>query len=278
VLSVSTIGLATGIATGLGFVEVSFGGKTAWLYVTVLPVGTFKLSGFIQEAGVPVPGAQVSVSAGSALGLMSTVDGTSGFYALWGLVGETEIRVTKPGYVEQRKTLQMTSHQSLNFDMPPSAPREILDGSYTLTITAAPECRSTLPGELLERRYALVLSQAGPSVTATLEGAKFYRSDTQTYNTFRGVLEPDRLRFELWGASSYFDWDGGWKYFPGFPSVLEELAGSTYFWAGGSVVLTGSGNRRSGTLDGKIETTSGPPEFFTIKSCASTGHRIEITR
>jgi len=209
---------------------------------------------------------------------MTTVDDTSGAYLLYGVGGETEIRVTKPGYVEQRKTLQMTSHQSLDFDLPPSAPREILDGRYTLTITAAPECRSTLPGELLERRYSIVLSQAGPSVTATLEGAKFYRSDSQTYNTFRGVLEPGRLRFDLEGAGSYYDWDYGWKYFPSFPSVLEELAGSTYFWAGGSVVLTGSGNRRSGTLNGTIATTNGPPEFFAINSCASTAHRIEITR
>jgi hypothetical protein len=115
-------------------------------------------------------------------------------------------------------------------------------------------------------------------VTATLQGAPFYTSGTQTYNSFRGALEPDRLTFQLSAAGSYYDWQFGWKYFPVFPNVLEQLTAGTYFSVYGLISLTGSGATRSGTLNGVIETIGGPPEFVRINSCESSSHRLAITR
>jgi hypothetical protein len=165
----------TSLALGLVALLAAFGGKSAGRYVMVLPAGTFRLSGTVKEDGLPVSGAQVAVSVGPAQGLATTTadgkaDSAAGYYFLYGVVGDVEISVTKPGYTEQRKSVRVTAQQSLDFALAPSAPRDIVDGNYTFTLSAAAECRSTLPAELLERRYSVFLSQAGPAVTQRCKG------------------------------------------------------------------------------------------------------------
>lgn len=219
------------------------------------------------DDGVPVPDARVTVTEGSTVGL-STMTESYGGYRLYGVSGPTDIAVTKPGYDRQTQELTVTrNNQTLTFRLKLSAPREDVGGTYTLTVIAAPECASKLPAEARERKYEVVLTQAGPSLTATLEGATFYTSGNERYNRFRGTVEPDRLTFWLSG--------GGYFY---IPDVLEQLTASTYFSPWGSVALIGSGARRSGTLDGEIVIYGGPQASAWIASCASRGHRFELTR
>lgn len=273
VLSVSSAGLATGHEPGEATVFASFGGRSSSKTVLVLPAGTFKLSGGVVDQGESAPGVRIAVVAGPAAGLETVTDSTG--YRLYGVSGEVDVRATKPGYLDQTKRVTVTSNHILGFSMVLSGNRENVEGTYTLTIAAAPECRALLPAELHERRYEAVLTQDNHRVTATLEGTTFYTSKDGRHNAFRGVLEPERLRFGLDRHYYYYYWGSPSSY---FPSVFEQLTGSTYFEMFGSAVLTGSSSRRSGTFNGTLETRGGPPRFERIASCVSTDHRFELTR
>jgi hypothetical protein len=270
-LTVSADGVATGLNPGGVRVSASLGGSRSSKNVLVLHDGTFKTYGWVYDAGVLVPDARVAVVEGSATGLATTT-GSGGFYNLYGVSGPTDIAVTKPGYVEQTQELTVTHNfQSLAFHLKLSAPREEVGGTYTLTIVAAPECASRLPAEARERRYEAVLTQADARFTATLQGATFYTSGNERYNTFSGAVEPGRLTFWIIGIDPY-------DLFGRHADVLEQLTASTYFSLGGPVVVSGSGARRSGTLDGAIEIVGAPPRYDPIAWCESRGHRIELTR
>jgi hypothetical protein len=269
VLSISSAGVATGHDLGEATVFVSFGGRTSGKTVFVLPRGTFKLSGAVLDDRTIVPGAQVSIVSGPAAGLQTTTDSYG--YRFYGVSGDVEVRVTKPGYLEQTKRVTVTSNFSLPFALELAAPRENIGGSYTLTVAAAPECDSKLPEEIRERKYEAVLVQSGPQVTVTLQGTTFYTAGNNRYNTFSGVFEPERLRFELYEGYLYYG-------FTSFPSVFEQLTTSTYFSMSGSAVLTGSGSRRSGTLDGAFAIMFGPPTLGVTAYCKSSGHRFELAR
>jgi hypothetical protein len=275
VLTVSADGIATGLNPGEVFLSVSLGTRSfshLSKRVLVLPPGTFRLSGSVRDDGNSVPDARVTVIEGSTTGMATTTD-TVGAYRLYGVSGPTDIAVTKPGYVEQKRELTVTSNnQFLNFNLTLSGSREDVGGTYTLTIIAAPECASRLPAEARERRYEAVLAQAGPEVTARLEGATFYTSGNRRYNTFLGVVQPPGLRFWVSGGG-YFYYDGNRA-----GDVVEQLTASTYFSLWGSLAVTGSSARRSGTLDGEIQVIGPPPGFNPIAWCQSTGHRVELTQ
>ena len=265
VLTVSVEGVVTALRAGEAFVSASLATRRSSRNVLVLPAGTFRHHGFVDDGGVPVSGATVIVTEGVAAGLSTTTE-PNGNYRLYGVAGPTDIAVSKPGYVEQKQELTVTSNiQSLVFHLALSEPRADVAGVYTLTVIAAPECASRLPPAARERRYEAVLAQSGARVTATLEGATFYQSGGERYNRFYGAVEPAGVTFRLNEGSYYYHHD-----------VLEQLTAATYFSMWGSVVLTGSSARRSGTLEGVIAVLGG--SAAENASCASKAHRFELTR
>lgn len=278
VLSISTTGLASGHVIGESQITLKFALFTATKWVFVLRPGTYRLTGIVKDGGLPVSGAEVAVSAGSAEGLSTT----SFFwgYKLFGVSGDTEIRVRRPGYQEHKRRIVATANERLDFDLALSGPRDQLNGPWTLTITAAEECREKLPDEAMERRHRVVLRQDGahndgPRVTATLEGGTFYASGNQTFNSFQGRSEPDLLTFRLTGAAPYEPYYSDFS--PG--DVFEQLSPDPVFLSvGGSVVLSASGDRRSGSFNGVVATFGGPPGYPQLRSCESTRHRFELAR
>jgi hypothetical protein len=132
VLSISSsTGLATAHARGETVVTTNAGGQFALKPdVIVVPAGTFRLGGIVKDGGVPVIGVRVEVTAGTGQGLATTTTSASpqtpfpnGAYRLYGVSGDTEVRVTRDGYQEQRKKFQVTSHQTLDFDLVLTRPR-----------------------------------------------------------------------------------------------------------------------------------------------------------
>jgi hypothetical protein len=273
VLSVTSEGVATGNERGVAIVRAAFNGRTSSKSVMVLPAGTFRLTVRVHDAHVPVPGAQVTVAAGVWGEFVQTTN-FNGTVVFYGVAGDIEVRVNAPGYLEYRERLQVTDHQQLDTVPTLASPRENVAGLYTLTVGAAPECQSTLPGELTERTYVASLDQNERDLIVTLQGATFYGSGNQRKNTFRGTLHVDRMTFVI-GAAYYSYYYRG---FSRFPDIFDELTPSTYFAMSGSVTVTGSGSRRSGSLDGAIEVLLGPPRFDPVASCKSSGHRFELTR
>jgi hypothetical protein len=267
VLSISATGLATARERGEATITARFQDRSSVKGgVMVLPPGTYRVMGFVRDAGVPVMGARVEVASGSAQGLGVTADGA---YKLYGVAGDVELRARKEGYRENTQRLRITGHQVVDFHLELSVPREEVAGRYTLTIAAAEDCRAALPEAARARTYTTVLVQKGAVLEGTLEGAEFYVESYGTLNRFSGTVQPERVTIRFNPPFDYFFY---------LPDVLERLTTptSTYLAIVGDVVTTASGGRRSGALNGVIETMDS--SFRRIVSCRSRNHQFVLSR
>jgi hypothetical protein len=250
VLTVTSGGLATGRQRGETSITAVYGGRTATRSpVFVLPAGTYRLSGTVTDAGFPVNGARVAVTLGTGQG--QTAVTSNGTYQLYGVAGPVEIGVTKFGYDELKKRPMVSGNETLDFALQLTKLRAEVGGTYTLELTAAPDC-TMLPAELRTRRYSAVLTQAGPNLTVTLSGASFSSWQGHVRNSFVGQLDPQLdpfdLRFQIGGFVFYYYFYD----YPGFsdPYVLEQLSPTTEFSFGGIVTASVRGSNIIGTLDG----------------------------
>ncbi len=206
-------GLATANAVGEGLV-------TAWINpppvfvrgskeVIVVPAGTFRLAGIVDEPGTPpgpVVDARVEVIGGPAAGL-STTTATDGRFRLYGVAGDTTIQITKDGYQTQTQRVNVADHnQVLTVSLPLVRPRSDFSGTYSLTITAAATCQ--LPDAVETRTYTAALTQQGPALEATLTGSNFALSKNGRGARFRGRVEPTRIVFSISQYSSYYYYAG----------------------------------------------------------------------
>lgn len=195
----------------------------------------------------------------------------NGSYVLYGVAGDIEVRVTRDGYQEQRKSLQVTGHQRLDFDLILSRPRDEIAGTYILAVTASNECQARLREEARKRTYTALVTQTGPRLTVTLQGATFYAERGRTFNSFSGIVEPHRVTFQPIEPFDYY------IYFV-YPDVLEQLTPTTWFFFGGSAATAVSRDGLSGTLNGAIGTSEGLPTSRSIVSCRSSEHGFTLSR
>ncbi len=275
-LSISASGLATGHEPGDGRLYAFYraeGALNNFREVIVVPAGQYRLTGVVSEAGVPtgpVVGARAEVTSGSVPGLFATTD-DNGRYRLFGVAGPTQIRVTKEGYQTQTLTVGVADHQTLNVELPLSAPRADASGSYTLMITAAEECRARLPEQAWHRTYAATVTQHGPQIETTLTGVTFALSSGRG-NSFRGRAEPGRVVFPIEGYDQYD--------FGPYPQIVEQLAPSSYLVFGGTVVAAIQTATLSGLLDGAFQLLDRHPQEWParIVECYSSRHSFVLAR
>jgi Big-like domain-containing protein len=294
VVSISNTGLATAHQTGEAYIRAAYnGGENGQRGVLVLPKATFKVGGYVEEDGeVPVPEARVEVTAGTGAGLsvLTYPFPSGGSYTLLGLSGDTEFRVTKEGYQPLVRTVRVTEQeQRIDFELTPLIPRAVVSGTYTLTITAAAECRSKLPEAARTRTYTAVVTQDGARLTATLSGADFYSADGNTYNHFVGAVEPKRVLFTLRNliiGDPLGDTDPDHT---AFSDVFEQLTPSMFLAVSGMAETTLSPAGVAGTLNNgagwpraEIATVqrigTGPLDWQITASCRTTGHQIVVSR
>ncbi len=275
VLLVSTTGAATGRDRGEASIQASLGTRGAVINeVIVVPAGTYRLTGRLSESGssVMVFNARVEVTAGIGQGLTTT--GQGGF-RLYGVAGDVEIRVTADGYLEERKRIRVAGHVSLDFSLTLTRSRSQVSGTYTLRITAAPECQATLPAEARTRTYTAVLEQRESGrVDVELQGARFVADRNRTFNRFGGFVQVNSVRFYIEGPQGYY-----YGYYG--PDVVEQLSETTLFTMSGTAVSDFSSvGVVSGMLDGLIETVrSGVPgNLERIASCRSNAHQFVLTQ
>jgi hypothetical protein len=272
VLTISPSGLATAHNRGETSITVNASSRVAVKNeVIVVPAGTFRLAGTVRDLRLPVAGARVEVI--GIPGLQALLTGSTGTYRFYGVSGDTEIRVFRNGYHEHRQRIEVTSHQTLDVDLILVRPRQDLSGTYTLTVTAAPECGAQLPDIARRRTYTAVLRQDGPRLDVTLEGAKFFLQGSRPLNTFRGTVDPNGVAFQL--TEIYEDF-----YYFYYPDVLEELDPTTFLGVAGTVTATTSSSGSSGTLNGPVETLRHAPfgRLERIASCRSSGHQFVLSR
>ena len=268
VIAMSPGGIAVARDRGEASITASFSGRSATKSgVLVLPDGTFRLRGAVRDAGVGVTGALVEVTEGAATGLVTTSN--AGSYSLYGVAGDLEITVTRDGYQPIEQRFQVTGHQTQNFDLALVAPRDILQGTWLLRVTAAGECRQNLPGGTEDRSYMAGIAQDGPRLTVTLGGAPFFKpaGSTPILNTFRGTVEPGVLKFTLSAGYNYY----GYFY---YPDVAEQLSTAELLSFSGSASLSRTASGYSGTLDGEFATYN--LNLSRRASCRSTRHTFEL--
>jgi hypothetical protein len=218
-----------------------------------MPTGTFKLTGSVREAGFPIDGARVEILSGAGMGLSATT--SSGLFRIYGVAGDTQVRVSRSDYDTVTRSLDIIGHSSLQIEMKRSRPYPGIAGNYRVTLDAA--CSSgTLPDEMRHRTYTAVVSQGdGPQVTVKLEGADFATNPGGTGNGFSGRIAGENLVATL--ASPF---DGYYYYYYGFsyPSVVERISTSSFLIVSGALTVTIAGSDlASAVLTGSLYVTEG---------------------
>jgi hypothetical protein len=266
VMSLSAPGLLTGRERGDTQVFVEFDRYQKRKDLIVLPAGTFRLMGQVSETDVPsnrVAGARVEVTAGIEAPLVTHTDGF-GTYRLYGVSGETSLRVTREGYQPVTRTVVVGNHQTANVELPLAVARANVAGTYRLTITAASHCgvglgEGNLPEGVRTRSYAATVHQDGASLSLTLSGPSEYSQ------SFDGAIGPDAVAFAL------RDRDEG-------APIIEWLSTSGVLEISGSLIATAAPNRMVGTLSGTFRLFERSYGLGQIARCFSTSHQLVLSR
>ena len=235
----------------------------------VLPAGKYRLVGRVSEADFPeqrLSGARVEVTTGVEVPLNTLTDG-SGTYRLYGVSGETGLRVTRDGYQPAARTVVVANHQSYNIELPLLQPRANVAGTYTLTIAAASHCgvglgEGNVPEEARIRSYTARVQQDGPNgsgLELMLSGPAL---SAESY--FSGRLNPAGVEFELKG------WEG--------EGIIEPLPPSRVLEIGGMALAAVSPTRLAGTLTGTFQVFEGSYGGARIARCSSTSHQFVLSR
>jgi hypothetical protein len=181
--------------------------------------------------------------AGSGAGLSATTDSSCigcGGYALYGVAGPTEIRVSKAGCSTRTMTLTVTEHQSFHVELIPISAPSDFSGAYRLIITAADECRAALPAEVWERSYAATVTRDGRKLSVTLDGP---------------AIEVD------------FGGNG--------PSIMQRLASSPFKLAISGSIVVAPGASPSGTLNGALRLVEIVGNQVNVRGeCRAGAHRV----
>ena len=145
-------------------------------------------------------------------------------------------------------------------------PRLEVSGNYTLTITAANECRAgerPLPEEAWTRTYQAAVRLDGSRLDFTLSGATFTRG--RATFMFNGKVVPE-------GVEAFVPlYDS--------PTLSERLSTGEVLLIYGSVKATGSANRITGTIEGDLAVYPTDNIFDTATAwCYSARHQIVLSR
>ncbi len=273
VLTITATGMATGVTPGDSNIQVT-NQVSAVREIVVVPAGTFRLVGLVAESdntAVGVGGAQVEVVGASPA--LSVMTGQDGRYRLYGVPPTAAIRVTKAGYQPVTQTVSLSDHQTQNFTLTPTAPRADFAGTYTLTISAADQCRERLPEEVWTRRYVARVTQAGPLLDVSLSGGSFVVDANGIGDGFQGRIEPGRVLFTL----DYGDFD----YYRIWPDIVEEINPSLYLAMWGAVSAAVTPGNLSGNMNGTFFTVIRDPRNSTPSpnsSCNSALHQFVFQR
>jgi len=293
VFAVTTPGLVTAAAVGEGTVGLSYQTRGASLNVVSLPANTGILGGHVTQSGFPVPGATIEVVGGPFAGKTATCD-SSGFYRLYGVAGNLQIRASRDGYVAVTKPVTVTAFatprrdQVLDFEIMSVNQPAALAGSYRATLRASAVCSGTLPSDAMVRNYTATAAQDGVRLTVTLGGAVFgsdYRG--APVNSFVGRVQSDSIAFNMGTVGSYYYY----YYYFSTPGIIERLArpqiGPWGFSQNDYLAVTGTAtaliaqSTLRATLTGNlsIQTLIGTgTNYKTLGSCFASDHQLILVR
>lgn len=264
-VSISASGVATAHARGESIISGASGGVRSSRVVTVVPAGTYRLSGFVTEGATSIRVLGARVEAISDAGTLSATTGHDGTFALFGVAPSAELRVSHEGYALYIQRLALSDHALISVSLTPKAPIPDISGTYALTISAD-GCQATVPEELRRRTYtATVTQRPDHSVSVTLSGATFVGA------VFSGSASAAGARFRL--RDAYYGYYGQI-----LPDVVERLPDLTLLKIAGEASLTQSADGLRGMLNGTLSHTKAVPQGAIMGQCGSLSHGFVMTR
>ena len=267
ILQVSASGLATARNRGEVIVRASVGSLQALTRVMVLPPGTFRISGSVNEGGVGLEGSTVTVTSGVGEGL-TTRTSQYGSFALFGVSGAVTIQAQTAGYLDAVQQLNVSSHRNVGFAVVPTQPRSDFSGTYTLTITAQAVCPSAFPVAAKRRVYtASVRQEIQGQLWVTLSGVDFSVHSGYGRSFFGQVTSYGDVRF--WMSQDYYYSD---EY------DIAEHFGETALLIDASLSTRGTPDLISGYLEGKIIVAGSATYPFTPFAASCPTDRFEMVR
>ncbi|HXG57121.1 MAG TPA: hypothetical protein VNJ03_17215, partial [Vicinamibacterales bacterium] len=102
--------------------------------IFVLPKGTFRISGTTRENGFALANVAVTATSGSGEAL-TTISGTNGNFALYGVAGVVVLGTKKGGYADSTNQIDVAAHTTVNLSLVPEKPRTDYRGTYTFSVT-----------------------------------------------------------------------------------------------------------------------------------------------
>jgi hypothetical protein len=281
VAAISATGLLTANKAGESQIQAQVPGFYATQKVLVLPAGTFRLTGMVSEAGLPLSEARVTVVSGTGTGLNALTD-YSGTYRLYGVAGSVQVEVSRLGYSTVVRQTVVSENTMLDFsDVRQTGGVESYAGTYTLTFKVGPNCwedrvfggtlYKAFPPEMRERRYTATVKQDGVQLWVTLSGATLV-SDLGLANGFAGRIEPGRVTFSLGRDYNYYLAD---------LSFLELSSEDTAFSFYGVTRITPERGQLVSSFSGTaslfpLKTLNG--SWLTGNSCYSGSHIFDMIR
>ena len=268
IASLSNPGRVTGVRPGEIRVRAEFETYERWKEVMVLPAGTHRLEGQVNDGNVPVEGARIEITRGVGAGL-STLTDFFGLYRVYGVSGETRFRVTKDGYQPAVPTVVVSDHQRYDVWLTLSQPRLELSGNYTLTITAADHCgvgvgEGHVPQQARIRTYQATLRQDGSQLEVALSRETF-NVPGRAMPDFSGRVVPGGIELSIP------------EYEPG--PYVERLPSGGFLVVWGRVAAAGTANRLAGRLDGEFRIFE-TENVWSLPSawCSSPNHQFLLSR
>ena len=258
-------GVIMGQALGRAQIRATYVSRSASLSMVIKPEGTFVLAGNITEPGpVNIGMATVAVLGGT---LNQVTANSQGFYELFGVSGTLSLRVSKPGYRDETRTLSVTQDQTFDVQIRPISSPTRVAGTYSVILTISPSC-SIVPDDQKTRTYTATIAQDMARVTVQLGDAKFVAESGREKNSFNGTVFGSTVTFD-WGDGSFY------YYYYNLYHVQEILPGGQILGIWGKLVAPAAPTI-SGNLVGGFSFRAGTGG--RTSTCSATDNTVVFTR
>ncbi|HET7617167.1 MAG TPA: carboxypeptidase regulatory-like domain-containing protein [Vicinamibacterales bacterium] len=236
VASVASDGRVTGRTGGAVSIQAAFGLRSDVRAALVLPKNSFVLTGLINQSSFGVPDATVRVESASIGTGLSVKTDDEGRFALYGVAGSVELRITKQDYRSIVQTVNVSADQSIELEIETTADLPRVSGSYMVTFSIA-GC-TELPQALRTRTYRATVTTKDDTLRVRLSGAHFVGQ----LSAFSIGMLANEFAFHI---TAYTDF-----YYGTYVEVLEQVTPSQTVAVFGTGYGTGTPERISAQLDG----------------------------
>lgn len=268
VVTIGSTGMANALKSGDTTITGTFEARSATMHVLVLPKGTFRVDGTIQESRQGIEGVTLTVLSGDGTGETAT-SALNGAYSLFGLRGRVRIGLSKPGFRDATYEIDVTGHMRQDFEMALDGPASAFNGRYSLTISAAGGCSQGFPSSATTRTYAADLRQEGSYIQVTLRDGQFIP---------HGFGYGDRFWGWTFGGRVYLYVGDDYYYSTPDTYGIAERFGSETVLVKGTISVSGTADRVEGTIFGRLAVGSTQTAPFKPITGECPNPRFELRR